>query len=170
MTTHENEFELQSAIHRVGELVGGLGLSFSEMPRHALGGGFALAFAEDVIVAVSVSFGNHHQFSISWGVAKDLARDAASITWACNRHNQDLTAYPVHLHDADAGWDILQTCTFPVQLFEAEPDFIAGWLLNPGYSAVIRGIRDAFVAAGIAMQPYLWNADDANRLMMRSLI
>jgi len=150
--------------------LGRTGLQYSSLPRAGLGGGFALAFAPDLIVALAVGDYLGPLFSISYGVAKDLPRDRARILDLCNRHNQNMTAYPVHLHDAEIGWDILLTLTYPIALFENEPGFVTGWALNAGHATTVASVRESLVEAEVSFRPYEWNADDAQRLLTRTLI
>ena len=81
-----------------------------------------------------------------------------------------MTAYPVHLHDAEIGWDILLTLTYPIALFENEPGFVTGWALNAGHATTVASVRESLVEAEVSFRPYEWNADDAQRLLTRTLI
>jgi hypothetical protein len=166
----EAEAENRARIDHLGQLLGQAGLQYSTLDRHPMGGGHVLAFAEDVIVAVTVNMYLGGQFSITYGVGRDLPRQRCEILEICNRHNQGMTAYPIHLHDADAGWDVLLTLTYPFQLFVSEPEFISGFALNASVGEVVGGVRTAFAEAGMPLVPYQWNSEDASRLQMRALI
>lgn len=162
--------ENRAMIDHLGQLLDGIGLQYSSLEPHWTGGGHVLAFAEDIVAAVTVNMSLGGQFSITYGVGRDLPRERCEILEICNRHNQNMTAYPIHLHDADAGWDVLLTLTYPIQLFVSEPAFIEGFSLNASLGDVVRDVRTAFEEAGMPLVPYRWNSEDASRLQMRALI
>lgn len=132
--------------------------------------GLTLAFAPNVIAVVTVPMFVGAQFSITYGIGKDLPQHRLEILDICNRHTQGLTAYPIHLHDADAGWDILLTLTYPIQLLLDQPSFITGFALNSGFVGIVAAIRGKFAKAGIPVTPYENNSEDQHRLQLRSLL
>jgi hypothetical protein len=170
--------EIDEAISRndqvvaeLGSLLSRAGLGFNTPDRpNFMGGGHVLEFADDVIVAVTAQSYNDHQFSITYGIAKDVAQEKLKVLEACNRHNQDLTAYPVLLHDAETGWDVLMKLTYPVQLFRDVPEFVLGWALNEGMGEMVRSARTRLAEADLVVTPHRWNLEDAIRLHLRSII
>jgi hypothetical protein len=104
---------------------------------------------------------------ITAGVLRDIHQDRLTASTLCNARNQGTTAYPFFLHDANSGWDILIQQTYPLQLLLDVPQF---------FSACLHGMPDAaeeaqeeFLNASIGGQPYQWNMEDLERLLLRSL-
>ncbi len=161
---------VRQRVAELGEMIGKLGLQYSPLPEHSVGAGHAIAFREDVACVASCSMYLGDQFSITWGINRDVDQDRLKVLDACNRHNQDHPAYPMQLHDAIASWDTLLVLVFPLQLFRAEPDFIQAWQLNPGFCDFVDQARETLNEAGVGGTPYQWNPDDMNRLLSRSLI
>jgi hypothetical protein len=158
-------------VAELGSLLSRAGLSFNSPDRpNFMGAGHVLEFADDVIAAVTAQAYNDHQFSITYGVAKDVAQDKLKVLEACNRHNQGMTAYPVLLHDAETGWDVLMKLTYPVQLFRDVPEFVLGWALNEGMGEKVRSARTHLAEAELVVTPHRWNLEDATHLHLLSIL
>lgn len=147
-----------------------MGVAYTSLPPHLMGRGHAFAFAEDVVGVVSVLLHGGPQFTVAYGVLADLPRDRVGILEQCNLHNQGNYAYPVHLHDADKGWDVVLAMSFPIQLLVDLPEFIRGWAVTPQMVELLGEVRSAFRAAGLGGRPYRWGEADATSLLLRTLL
>jgi hypothetical protein len=146
-----------------------LGIRYVDLPENMFGVGVAVAFGEETVQVISViGPPNDQQVMLTGGIFRDMTQERLEILNACNRHTQGLTAFPVYLHDADAGWDILVGTRYPVGVLVRCPD-----LLDVSVRAIPQLIdqgRKSFTEAGIGGSPYRWNDEDINRLFLRSML
>ncbi|MDQ8046184.1 MAG: hypothetical protein REI11_16375 [Patulibacter sp.] len=156
------------ALGRLEALMPRLGLSYAgPVPVRMVGTGFGVAWDAGRFVTVSVGSGNEHFAHITTGALADVSRDQrAGLLEQCNTWNGNLAAYPVFLHDADVGWDVIVQTSYPLPLLEQNPDFFAFML--SGLPDIADRVRGEFAAFG--GRPYQWGDDDLERLLTRSLI
>lgn len=152
---------------RVTDLLDRLELRYVQLPDSPMGVGVGLSFGEGGFEVISViGPPSDSSVKLTAGVARDVPQDRLQILDLCNLHTQGLSQFPIYLHDAQLGWDVLMQVDFPVQLLEDVPPFF----LNVVHSlpGIASEARQAFVDAGCAGEPYEWNEPDTTRLMLRS--
>lgn len=159
----------QSNLDRLKATVAGtLGLTFLELEPALFGVGIAIGFGDlDFVVVAVAGGGNEHQVSISCGVLRDIRQDRLLALHECNRLTVNNPAYPFYLHDAEMGWDVLVTVTFPLRLLLATPDFLS--VIVRGLPGVAAEGRAQLLAEGVGGVPYRWERNDLQRLLLRSM-
>lgn len=157
-------------LERIKVAVAQAGLKYLELSSTPFGVGVGIAWSEfDFVVLSVLGGGSENQLMITSGVLRDIKQDRLAVLDACNRRNQNNTAYPFYLHDAEVGWDILVQLTFPIELLLDAPPFFAASMTN--LPQVAQMARDDFVAKwSLGGEPYRWNDDDVKRLLIRSLL
>lgn len=162
------ELRASAAIDEVRHVLTQAGLSFVDPPPFAMGKGVAVGWSEDHFAMLSVGMFAEQQFNITYGVLRNITQNREAALEYCNLHNQNLAAYPVYLHDAANGWDILQQNVLPMQVLRDAPQFVVGYFLS-GSSEIIDTLRATAVDRGVGGEPYRWSEDDVGRLLAKSL-
>ncbi len=161
--------EADAQLRRMKQVLGELGLQCVELSPVATGTGFGVAFGEtDYVVVAVAGGGSEGNAYITSGVFRDINDDRLAALEACNERVSSNPACPFFLHDADAGWDILLQLSYPVQLLLDLPHFF-GALLR-GTPQEVERARPDFATKGVYGTPYRWCEEDAQRLLMRSLV
>jgi hypothetical protein len=81
---------------------------------------------------------------------------------------RDNPAYPIYLHEAEIGWDILVSNIYPVTLLVNNPAFFVNSVKALPMQADI--LRPEFAEAGLGGEVFTWDADDRQRLFMESMM
>jgi hypothetical protein len=133
-----------------------------------LGVGFGVGFGDTDFVVVSAAGGNDQHVSLTCGVLRDVRRERLLVLDACNRITQNRAAYPVFLHDAEIGWDVLLQTSFPLQVVLDAPGYAKAMLV--GLPEVAAEARDQLLAGGVGGVGYRWEPADLQRLLVRSMM
>ncbi len=157
------------SLAEVKNAVRAAGLTFVETNKFVMGAGIAVGWTENFYAMLSIANFLENQLNITYGVQRDISADRLAVLNLCNIHNQNLTAYPVYLHDAEAGWDILMQNVLPMQVLRDAPEFVFGYYLR-GESVVVDELRQKIVQVELGGHAYAWNEGDVNRLLARSLL
>jgi hypothetical protein len=157
-------------LERVRGLTRHVGFKFVELAPFPVGVGIGIAWGKQEYVVLTVAGGgSEHQLSITSGVLRDIRQDRLSALDTCNRLTQNNAAYPVYLHDAEAGWDILVQQTFPIEVLFAVPEFFASSCTN--LPIVSANTREEFASrSSVGGVLYDWNEHDLHRLFLRSMM
>lgn len=155
-------------LDRTKRFVARLGVEWIELePAAVFGVGFAVkGDAGDTVVSVH-SGGLESMVNFSAGVLRDIDPVRLTILDLCNSVTRDRPAYPVFLHDAELGWDVLVQVSVPAVLLSDSPDFLIGCLRNP--PTVANEVRPRFEEAGLGGARYRSSVEDLSRLLIRSL-
>ena len=152
---------------RVCRLLDRLELRYMQLPDSPIGVGIGVSFGESGFEVISVIGPPSDQsVKLTAGIARDVPQDRLQILDLCNRHTQGLSQFPIYLHDAQAGWDVLMQVDFPVQLLEDVPPFFLNVVQS--LPPIAAQAREPFVEGGCAGMPYEWTEADTTRLMLRS--
>jgi hypothetical protein len=144
-------------------------LKFVELEPAIFGVGIAVGFGDnDFVVMAIAGGGSENQVSLSCGVLRDVRQDRLLVLHECNRLTQNNPAYPFYLHDAEIGWDVLTTVTFPLNLLLDTPKFLGGVLR--GLPQVAAEGRTQLLSEEVGGLPYAWDRNDLQRLLLRSLL
>lgn len=156
-------------LDRVKRLLDRLGLRYDNLPPLVIGGGVAVPVSTSEYSVLSISAGgNENVLNITIGVLRDIIRqDRLGVLDACNMRTRDNSAYPLFLHDADAGWDILMQTRLPVNLVTEVPSYLHSLIHNLPMLAANHRIELQRQFGGSA---YQWEPHDRNRLGLRSLL
>ena len=112
--------------------------------------------------------GSEGQLNVTSGILRDIKQDRLTALSLCNGMVRDNPAYPIYLHDAPMGWDILISNIFSIRmLFESPTSFANAVHALP---QVADNVRPKFLEAGLGGQPFNWNTEDLNRLLMVSML
>lgn len=157
------------SLNEIRHALSAAGLKYAEPGPFVMGGGVAVAWSETFYAMLSIANFLDQQFCITYGVLRDIERDRRAALELCNRHNQNLAAYPVYLHDAENGWDIVQQNVLPMQVLRDAPGFVFGFYLS-GESVIVDELREKAAEAGLGGRPYTWDQEGIQRLLARSLL
>lgn len=163
------EARVAESVDEIRRTLASAGLQYVEAGRFVMGSGVAVAWSETFFAMMSVGNFLDQQLNITYGVLKNIERNRTTALEFCNRHNQDLSAYPTYLHDAENGWDILQQNVLPMQVLRDAPAFVVGFYLG-GSSQIVDDLRSNAREAGLGGEPYYWNEEDVQRLLAKSLM
>lgn len=146
-----------------------IGWTYIALQEFSTGGGIAIGFGSTQYTVLSVmGGGNEGQLNITAGVLRDIQQDRLTALNICNGLVRDNPAYPVYLHDADIGWDILDSNVFFVQLLFENPAFFAKSVRALPQVADL--VRPTFLEAGLSGQPFNWDEDNRTRLFIESMM
>jgi hypothetical protein len=156
-------------LDRIKRLLERLSLRYENLPPLIVGGGVAVPVTASEYCVVSISAGgNENVLNITIGILRDIVRqDRLGVLDACNTRTRDNSAYPLFLHDAEAGWDILMQTRLPVNLLTEAPGFLDSLIRNLPLLAADHRIELQRQFGGIA---YQWESADLYRLGIRSLM
>lgn len=158
----------RSQLERLKVVVSQLGLNYYELPACPFGLGVAIAESETRFVLLSVFFepGVGVAYTTS-GVLKNVEHDRPRVLEVCNARTRDNPLFPIYLHDADEGWDILASQRLPIDLLVNNPQFLEEHI--QAYRVIIEKALPAFQEAGVRGERHKWS-EDLPRLLVRSLI
>lgn len=157
-------------LERVKALCAQLGLKYVELGRQLMGVGIAIGFgpADYVILAV-VGGGSENQISITSGILKDIKQDRLAALEAANHFNQNNTAYPVYLHDAEIGWALIMQLRFPIELLLHAPEHFSNYIR--GAPHIVIQYRSTIAERwDLEGQPWSWTEEDIRALFTRSML
>lgn len=152
---------------KIKNLLDEAGLKYVDLGEGLNCVGVGLTRDEGGWAVVSVAAGGlENAVTITVGVLKDVTQDRPTVLEACNAATRDNPTYPVFLHDAQQGWDILVQQQFHIDLVLKNPGYFRGSLENLPRYAELR--RPDLQTAGIEGHEYTWNDEDRRRLLIRS--
>lgn len=161
---------LALAVRQLGKiknLLGEAGLTYVDLGEGFNCAGVGLTWGEAHWAVVSVAAGGlENAVTITVGVLKDVTQDRPTVLDACNAMTRDNPTYPVFLHDAQKGSDILMQLQLPIDLMLKNPDYFRANLEHLPQYAELR--RPDLQKAGIDGGEYTWNDEDRRRLLIRS--
>lgn len=158
-------------LERVKVLCTQSGLSYVEINPTFMGVGVAVGFSDTEYVVLSVAAGgNENQLQITSGVLFDINRDRLTALEAANSFTSDNSAYPVYLHDAEVGWDLLMQQTLPIELLLDVPPFFTEFCVR-ALPQVVNGYRVAIAERwDLGGRPWQWTTEDLDALLLRSML
>ena len=147
-----------------------VGLRYAELPRPVapVGVGIAIGFGETQYVILSVMGGGESQLYITSGILRDIKQDRLAALSLCNDIVKNNPSYPIYLHDAPMGWDILVANVFSIRMLFESPTFFVNAVR--GLPIVADNVRPKFWEANLGGQPFNWNIEDLNRLLLVSML
>lgn len=157
-------------LERVKALCVRAGFTYVDLPSQFMGVGIAIGFGQvDYVILSILAGGNENQLMITDGILKDIKRDRSAALEAANHFNQNNTAYPVFLHDADAGWSMIMQQTHPIELLHSVPQFFGSCVraLPLAVREYRKTIADKWDLGG---QPWSWTPEDHVALLIRSML
>lgn len=159
----------KATLERVKSLTNQVGLKYAELPEAPVGVGIAVGFGETQCVVLSVmGGGSEGQLNITSGILRDIKQDRVTALSLCNGMVRDNPAYPIYLHDAPMGWDILVSNVFSIRMLIETPTFFANAVR--ALPLVADNVRPKFLEANLGGQPFNWNPEDLNRLLLVSML
>jgi hypothetical protein len=146
-----------------------LGLRFLDLGTLVIAAGVGIAYGQNDYLVLSVSAGGSEGvLNLTSGVLKDVRQDRLAILNICNKLTRDNPAYPVFLHDAEAGWDVLMQQRLLTDLLLADLSTFKSLIeLLP---RAAQSARAKFAEANLGGQMYTWTNDDIRRLLLRSVM
>ncbi|MDP9459911.1 MAG: hypothetical protein M3Q22_06575 [Actinomycetota bacterium] len=135
-----------------------------------MGLGIAIGFGEtDYTVLSILGGGSESQLMTTSGILKNINQDRGAALHAVNRFNQQNSSYTVYLHDAEAGWSLLVQRTTPIEVFFDSPSYLNA--LVRGLPMAVQEMRQQIAQeTALGGQPWRWNPQDHNDLLIRSLL
>jgi hypothetical protein len=102
-------------------------------------------------------------------VLKNINQDRLAALSAANHFNQNNTAYPVFLHDAEAGWALITQQTYPIELLLGAPDYFRN-CVRALPRVVIEYRKVVAEKWELEGQPWAWTSEDQDALLSRSML
>jgi hypothetical protein len=155
-------------LDRIKCALSGLGIHYGDLGRGPLQVGVSVVWSETGYLVLSVAGEVDGLLSITTGLLKDVRHDRLRILELCNTMTRDNATLPVYLHDAQDGWDIHVQQRLQIDLLLSETGFFRACLESLPVAAM--EMRSRFHEAGIGGRPYSLTGEDAQRLLLRSLI
>jgi hypothetical protein len=158
-------------LERVKVLCAQSGLKYLDLPPQFIGVGIAVGFGETDFVILSVmGGGSENQLMITSGILNDINRDRLRALEAANHFNQNNTAYPVFLHDAEISWALIMQQTHPIELLLDVPEYFATCVR--ALPQVVIGYRNTIAEKWeqLGGRPWSWIEEDHKGLLIRSMI
>lgn len=153
---------------RVKAALAQAGLRFVEIGT-GFAAGVAVAFGDGGYTVLSVmGGGSEGVLNLTSGAARRVSGDRLRILEICNGLTRNNAFFPVYLHDADAGWDVLVQQRFPVGMLLADPAALGSFVA--ALPVVARSAREKLLEAGLAGQALRWNDEDVRELLIRSVM
>lgn len=155
---------------RIKVLCSQVGLDVVDLPEQFIGVGVAASFGPADYVVLSVMGGGvENVLMITSGILKDIRQDRLTALNACNYFNSSNTAYPVYLHDAEAGWALIMQQTIPIDLLLDNPEYfnVTAHHLPRAVAEYRQTIAEKWDIEG---QPWAWNGQDLSSLLVRSMM
>ena len=160
--------KIKAVIAQMGSQYSQLELQYVELPENPLGIGIAVTSGGAYYSVISILMSTQGQFNITSGILRDIQQDEVSALRLCNKMVRDNPAYPIFLHDAPIGWDILVETTLPTALLFDSPLVVAN--TTYGLPRIAEAARPAFLEANLGGRPFNWDSEDINRLLLVSLL
>lgn len=151
---------------QVRRLLTGLGIKYVDLAPKVFGLGVGIGY--DAGFTVLSVFAGQTFVRFTGGVLMDVDQDRLAVLNACNKRTQDLPSFPVFLHDADAGWDVLTATQFPIGILVHAPAFLKDYV--EAMAMVSTDARATFAELRVGGNPYEWSGEDLDRLLIRSLL
>ncbi len=146
-----------------------IGWNYIDLPEFLAGVGIAIGFGPTQYTVLSVmGGGNEGQLNIIAGALRDIRQDRLTTLDLCNSLVRDNPMYPVYLHDAEVGWDIVVSNVFFVQLLLENPSFFANSVR--ALPKVADLVRPKFLEAGLSGQPFSWDEEHRHQLFIESMM
>lgn len=159
---------LLPAVEQLDRVKAALTVDFTDLGHALVGVGVGVRSADGDFLVLSVAAGgSEHTLNLTAGLLKDVEHDRLAVLDVCNSLTRDNAAYPMFLHDAEAGWDIVVQQRYPVDLLVRSPRLLAE--LATDLPVVAAAGRARCRQAGVVGEPYTW-PDDGKRLLFRSLL
>ena len=156
-------------LDRVKALASRIGLRYAELQPCPFGLGIAAAWSETRFVLMSTAAGGgSDQVYLTCGVLRDIHPDRLAALDACNSLTRDNPAYPMFLHDAEAGWGILMQTSLNIPLIERVPDLFE--VTCRGLPELAEQRRTALLGKNLGGSPFRWSGDDLQQLLIRSVV
>ena len=157
-------------LERIKALCTQTGFRYADLPSQFMGVGMAIGFGPaDYVILSILAGGNENQFMITDGILKYIDRDRVAALEAVNHFTQRNTAYPVFLHDADAGWALIMQQTLPIDLLLDVPPFFSSCVRT--LPVVVKEYRQTVAEKwDLGGQPWSWTPADHNALLTRSML
>jgi hypothetical protein len=156
--------EAHVRLGRIKMLVDRAGIRYITLAETSWSLGVAVAWGETDIIVVSIPTGTPHYAYFTQGLLKNVVQDRLAALEGANNRTCENPEFPVFLHDADNGWDILLQQTYPVQLLTEVPAFFESRLQTTEVAASIR----AELQPSLGGTPYRFEDTDLARLLMRA--
>ncbi len=157
-------------LERVKVTCSQIGLKYVQLPSQFLGVGIAIGFGEtDYTILSIMGGGSESQLMTTSGILKNITQDRGAALQAVNRFNQENTSYTVYLHDAEAGWSLLVQRTTPIEVFLDTPTYLNALVraLPMAVQEMRQKLAQETVLGG---EPWSWNPQDHNQLLIRSML
>lgn len=143
-------------------------LRYIQLPESPFGVGLSVSYGNDRYSIISINYGEApYNAFVSSGVLRDVHQDRAVLLDACNTATRNNPAFPVFLHDAENGWDVIASSGFPIHLLARNPGFLREYL-NAQACELVAQQREVLQGLGVGGVPY--TAEDFPRLLIRSLL
>lgn len=156
------------AVEQLDRVRAALTYDYVELGHALVGVGVGVYWEDGDFVVLSVAAGgNEHTLNLTAGVLKDVEHDRLAVLAVCNSLTRDNAAYPMFLHDAEAGWDVVVQQRYPLDVLLASPRLLAD--LSRALPTMAAVGRARCRQAGVVGRPYTWPAD-GKRLLFRSLL
>jgi len=137
-------------------------------PIAMLAGGAAIGWQEGGFSVVTVGLGGSESLiNIATGAMKDVPHDRLSILETCNACTRDNPLFPVYLHDAEIGWDILVHQRWPLEAFGDSPGLLGIFLQVQQQKA--DEAREKGLARSLEGGRFVWDDDDIKRLAISTV-
>lgn len=159
----------KATLERVKSLTVQIGLKYVELPEAPVGVGIAVAFGGTRYTVLSVmGGGSEGQLYITAGILRDIQQDRLTALGLCNGMVRENPAYPIYLHEAPMGWDILVSNMLSIRVLFESPTFFANAVR--ALPLVADNVRPKFWEANLGGRPFSWNSEDLNRLLLVSML
>jgi hypothetical protein len=160
--------EVSTELDRVRSLTDQIGLEYVDLdPAASFGQGIGIAFAHDKFTVLSIGSATPSILYVTSGIVRNMEnQDRLGPLEACNLTNTQGNGFTCIFHDAENGWDSILQMQLPSQVFIDIPRFTANCVQIIADLAVEE--RAAHLAA-VGGRPYMWNEEDAQRLLWKSL-
>ncbi len=157
-------------LERVKVLCTQSGLKYVDLPSGLMGVGIAIGFGQtDYVILSILGGGSENQLMITSGVITDIKRERLAALEAANYFNQNNTAYPVYLHDAEIGWALIMQQTHPIELLLDVPEYFTNCVR--ALPRVVIEYRNTIPERwDLGGRPWEWTAEDHKALLIRSMM
>jgi hypothetical protein len=160
------EAQARAVVATLAEALAASGVKSVMAPRNPFGAGLGVLWDVDEFTVLSVMIGDLEIANLGSAVLRGVARERAAILDITNRLTRDNPLMPVVLHDAEAGWDVLVTQRFPVQLLLENRRFLRDCVES------LSGMAKQTVAelAPFGGRRPRWTAEDLHELVTRTMM
>lgn len=120
--------------------------------------GFAIVFSPADFVVVSVEREAPEHMAITCGILMDVTSDRKTLLEYCNTETANNPGMPVYSH----GQDVLLQQRNPIALIAQIPELLSVQINDAFPYAADK--RKSWLQEGISGEPYVWSADNLQRL------